>query len=289
MTASIEIPGRIDLQTGHGGLRYAALRCNGAEAHVYLYGAHVLHYQPANQAPVLWQSQLSLFEPGKPIRGGIPLCWPWFGPHPSDSTQPGHGIARLTEWKPGSSKATESATEITLRFPGSPVVDAALELTVILSDTLTVTMTTRNGGSAAIPLSIAMHTYFAVSDIHEVSVTGLENSRYIDMLLPGQPVLTQPGAITFTAQTERRYIGTEQTCTIVDPGLNRRIVIEKAGSRSTVVWNPWIEKAAAMPDFGNEEYLETVCVETANCGPDTLTLAPGATHAMTARIRAEAL
>ena len=289
MTASIEIPGRITIQAGRGGLRYAALRCNGAEAHVYFHGAHVLHYQPAGQAPVLWQSSKSWFEAGKPIRGGIPLCWPWFGAHPSDSTQPAHGIARLTEWLPVSSGATDSATELTLRFLGAPGIPATLELSVVLSDALTVTLTTRNTGSQPMTLSEGLHTYCAISDIRAISVTGLEGGQYVDMMQPDQPVVPQTGAVTFDKQIDRRYIRTTRVCTIIDPGLKRRIVIGKEGSQTTVVWNPWIEKAALMPDFGNEEYPEMVCVEAANCGPDTLQLEPGQTHALTTKIRAEAL
>ncbi len=289
MDQKILIPERVTVKTGKGGLRYFELLCNGAEAHVYLHGAHVLHYKPAGQSPVLWHSQKSYFEANKPIRGGIPVCWPWFGPHPSDTTQPVHGFVRLAEWEPVASSATAKETTLTLRYPDLEKIPAAVELTVVLADSLTVTLTTINTGAAPMPLSEAFHTYFAISDIRNVSVTGLEGDQYIDMMQPGQPVATQTGAITFDRQVERRYIHTPRICAVVDPGMKRRIVIEKQGGQSTVVWNPWIEKAAAMPDYGDDEYPEMVCVETANCGPNTLNLDPGKTHAVTARIRVAAL
>jgi D-hexose-6-phosphate mutarotase len=290
MDQKVLIPERVTVKTGKGGLRYLELRCNGAEAHVYLHGAHVLHYQPAGHAPVLWQSQKSWFEAKKPIRGGIPVCWPWFGPHPSDTNQPVHGFVRLEEWEPVASGATPKATTLTLRYPDSEKVQASAELTVVLTaDSLMLTLTTTNTGTEHMPLSKAFHTYFAISDVRNISVTGLEGDQYIDMMQPGQPVLTQTGAITFDRQVEHRYIHTPRTCDIVDPGMKRRIVIEKQGSQSTVVWNPWIEKAAAMPDYGDDEYPEMVCVETANCGPNTINLAPNQTHAITTHIRVAAM
>ncbi|MEI8206660.1 MAG: D-hexose-6-phosphate mutarotase, partial [Kiritimatiellales bacterium] len=279
MNQEILIPERVTVKTGKGGLRYLELLCNGAETHVYLHGAHVLHYQPVGQAPVLWTSQKSCFEATKPIRGGIPVCWPWFGAHPSDTTQPAHGSARLTEWEPVASGATANATTLTLRCPNSHEVKATAELTVVLADSLTVTLTTTNTGSAPLSFSEALHTYFSISDIRTVSVTGLDGQPYIDAVPDERLIRTQAGPITFTEETDRIYTNTASECTIIDPGMKRRILVSKKGSRSTVVWNPWVAKATRMPDYGNDEYPKMVCVETANCGPDALNLAPDQTHA----------
>jgi len=287
MDKTITVPERITIKTGKGGLRYLDLRCNGAEAHVYLHGAHVLHYQPAGQAPVLWHSKESLFEANKPIRGGIPVCWPWFGAHATDTTLPSHGYSRYSEWVPVASSASATATTVTLRFPASQGRSALAELTVVLGSSLEVTLATTNTGSSAMPLSEALHSYFAVSDIRTVSITGLDQEQYVDTLLAGRPILTQEGPVAFEAETDRIYINTTRECVIADPGMHRSIRIGKKGSLSTVVWNPWIAKAARMPDFGDNEYPEMVCVETANCGPNALSLAPGQTHAMTTRIDVE--
>ena len=284
---TITIPERITLKTGHGGLSYFELRCSGAEAHVYLHGAHVLHYQPAGQAPVLWQSRKSFFEPGKPIRGGIPVCWPWFGAHPESGGRPIHGLARITGWTPTASSATADATSLTLQMPALPGIQAAAELTVVLADDLQVSLTTTNAGSEPLTLSEALHSYFAVCDIRNVSVHGLEGEQYIDTLPASLPVLTQRGPITFTEETDRIYINTSRECSIHDPAMKRRIRISKSGSQSTVVWNPWIDKSIRMPDFGDNEYTEMVCIETANCGPNTLSLPPGGRHTITTRIRSD--
>jgi len=284
MDKKIAIPGRITLKTGKGGLRYLELRGDGAEAHVYLHGAHVLHYQPAGQAPVLWHSKESMFEANKPIRGGIPVCWPWFGPHPSDTARPAHGVARLAVWEPTASSASSTATTVTLRCPAAQDISAIAELKVVLDTALEVTLATTNTGACPLPLGEALHSYFAVSDIRHASVTGLDKEQYIDTLQVGRPILTQAGPVAFPAETDRIYINSTCECVVEDPGMHRRIRISKKGSLSTVVWNPWIAKAARMSDFGDNEYPEMVCVETANCGPNTIDLAAGQTHAMTTRI-----
>jgi D-hexose-6-phosphate mutarotase len=288
MDNNIAIPERVTIKTGNGGLRYLDLRFNGAEAHVYLHGAHVLHYQPAGQQPVLWHSKESYFEANKPIRGGIPVCWPWFGAHASDATRPMHGFARLAEWTPVESGATATATTVTLRLPASQGVNAIAELTVILDTSLAVTLTSINTGDAAIPLSEALHSYFAVRDIRSASVTGLAGQPYIDKLPAERPILTQTGPVTFTAETDRVYTDSSLECVIIDPVMRRRIRISKQNSLSTVIWNPWITKAARMPDFGDNEYTEMLCVETANCDINAFTLPAGKTHAMTTRISVDA-
>lgn len=286
---TMTIPERITYKTGHGGLRYLELRCNGAEAHVYLHGAHVLHYQPSGQAPVLWSSRKSFFEPGKPIRGGIPVCWPWFGAHPLDTTRPMHGLARISGWTPTASSATAESTSLTLQLSAPQGIPAVADLTVDLGVDLQVTLTTTNTGNEVMPLSEALHSYFAVSDIRSISVTGLDGETYIDTVPTTRPVLTQTGPITFTQETDRVYVNTSRECTIHDLKMQRRIRISKTGSLSTVVWNPWIEKSVRMTDYGDNEYPEMVCIETANSGPNTLYLAPGERHTMTTRIRAEAM
>jgi D-hexose-6-phosphate mutarotase len=281
------IQDRIALKNGHGNMPYLELCFNGAEVHLYLHGAHILHYQPAGQPPVLWQSKSSLFEPGKPIRGGIPVCWPWFGAHPNDAQKPLHGIARLTEWQPVYSSATSEATTVTLKLPASAYPDASLQLTVKLSDCLSVTLTTLNNRDTDLNFTEALHSYFAIEDIHAVTVIGLEGQRYIDKLASDKSLQTQDGPISFSEETDRIYINTPQVCTLVDKSLKRRILICKENSLSTVVWNPWIDKSARMPDFGDREYLEMVCAETANCGPNAVLLKAGETHAMRLQISAQ--
>ncbi len=277
----IHIPDRVSLKNGYGGLPYFELLWNGAEAHVYLHGAHILHYQPAGQRPVLWKSEKSWFEPGKPIRGGIPVCWPWFGPHPYDPGQPSHGFVRLTEWEPLSASATQEVTTLTLEFPSSLSPQGiTLQLKAELNDKLSVSLTTYNNSGSDFSFSEALHSYFLIHDIHEVTVSGLGGQHYIDSLSGGLPPVMQNGPISFSAETDRIYINTAHTCHIVDEVFKRRIQIQKINSLSTVVWNPWTEKSIRMPDFGDSEFLKMLCVETANCGPDTVTLISGEAHEM---------
>ena len=134
-----------------------------------------------------------------------------------------------------------------------------------------------------------MHTYFAVSDIHQCSVTGLEDARY-DSTVEGVTQKSQgEKPLQFTAETDRLYLNTPATCVIHDPGWQRRIVVAKSGSDSTVVWNPWIAKAKAMPDFGDDEWPGMLCIETVNARSNAVTLAPGQTHAMRATLHVEPL
>ena len=285
ISKEIHIPDRIGLKSGLGGLPYFELHWNGAEAHLYLHGAHVLHYQPAGQQPVLWQSEASWFEPGKPIRGGIPVCWPWFGTHPTEPDQPSHGFVRLTEWEPISTSATEESTIATLQFPasGSPQ-GISLQLRVELSEQLSVSLITANNSGADFKFSEALHSYFSIRDIRSVIILGLEDQRYLDSLYRGSSPQQQSGPISFSAETDRIYIDTPHTCTIVDEVFKRSIHIQKENSLSTVVWNPWIDKSIRMPDFGDREFMNMLCLETANCGPDAVTLSSGETHTMRLQI-----
>ncbi len=281
------ISDRITLKKGCGDLRYLELLFNGAEAHIYLHGAHVLHYQPAGQRPVLWQSEKSLFEPGKPIRGGIPVCWPWFGPHPNDPEQPAHGFVRLTEWELVSTSATAEATIVTLQFPDASCPQGiSLQLTVELSDRLSVSLATTNNSKTDFKFSEALHSYFSIQDIHRVIVSGLEGQQYIDKLSTISSPQQQNGSISFSAETDRVYINTPHTCILVDEVFKRNILIEKENSLSTVVWNPWIDKSIRMPDFGELEYQNMVCVETTNSGPNAVILGSDETHRIQLHISA---
>jgi len=285
ISKEILIPDRISLKSGHGALPYFELHWNGAEAHLYLHGAHVLHYQPAGQQAVLWQSEASWFEPGKPIRGGIPVCWPWFGAHPTEPDQPYHGFVRVREWEPVSTSATEESTIATLQFPASGCPQGiSLQLRVELNDQLSVSLITANKSGADFKFSEALHSYFSIRDIRSVFILGLEDQGYLDSLYRGSSPQKQSGPVSFSAETDRIYIDTPNTCTIVDEVFKRSIHIQKVNSLSTVVWNPWIDKSIRMPDFGDREFMNMLCLETANCGPDAVTLASGETHTMCLQI-----
>jgi glucose-6-phosphate 1-epimerase len=263
-------------------LEIASPVCTGS---IYLMGAHVTEWTPAGAEPIIFLSGKSFFQKGKAIRGGIPLCFPWFGPRKDHPESPMHGFARRAEW---------SLAEVTERADGAIVARLTLpteeptraewdasfsaEVEVLFGDTLEVSLKIANTGSTPIAYEDALHTYFHVGNIHSVTVSGLEQSAYTDKVAGG--ILTNPSGepIRFTGETDRVYHETTDTCSIHDPEKGRIIVIAKVGSRSTVVWNPWIAKAAAMTDFGDDEWTGMVCVETANTGEAAVQLAPGASH-----------
>lgn len=260
-------------------------------ARIALQGAHVMTWQPKSQKPVIWLSQAAKFAPGKSIRGGVPICWPWFGPHATESGYPGHGFARTIPWL---LLEAHRLPDRRVRLVFEPQLDetcraqwphaSTVRFTVTLGQELVVSLATTNTGSTSFTLGQALHTYFAVGDVHRVEIAGLEGCRYIDKVDGGKRK-KQQGRVTIVGEVDRIYLDTAGCCGIIDPAWKRTILITSTGSRSTVVWNPGKEKAARMGDFGRQGEDRMVCVETANAAADAITLAPGETHRMTAQYR----
>ncbi len=270
--------------SGPGGLPQIHINNQHAMATIALQGAHVMTYQPRDQQPVLWLSEHGKFAPGKSIRGGVPICWPWFGPHASAAAYPGHGFARTVMWEVAAVHSTdEGATRLEFRLPVASkniqqwphLSEVALHVTV--GARLEMTLITRNTGDQTFVLGDALHTYFMVSDIRRIAIQGLAACPYIDKV-DGSKHKIQTGDVTIDGETDRIYLDSTEDCVIHDPGYGRRIRIAKRNSRSTIVWNPWIEKAEKMGDLGPDGYLHMVCVESANADADVVTLAPGKEH-----------
>jgi glucose-6-phosphate 1-epimerase len=279
------------LEKGPGGLDRLALQAAEGEALVYLQGAQVAHFQPKDAKPVLWMSAASRFERGKPLRGGVPICFPWFGPKAGSPEAPMHGYARILPWTveavtretDGSLRAVlELTSEAAARggFPGG----LSLSLAVTVARSLRMELTVRNVGRAAATFEEALHSYLAVSDVRQARIRGLEGVGYVDKTagMARKPGESEPIAIS--GETDRVYAGATETVTVEDPGWRRRVVVGKRGSATTVVWNPWAARAKAMPDFGDDEWTGMVCVETANALDHAIHVAPGGSHAMTATI-----
>lgn len=270
--------------SGVNGLERMVVNSPEAVGEVYLQGAHVTSWAPSGLKPVLWMSRHSVFETGRPIRGGIPICFPWFGPHPSDTTKPAHGSARIVRWTPVVSQWQPSGNaQVVLQATIAPF---ELRLEVNMGKVLDVRLQTTlpSAASAAVTFEQALHTYFSVTDVRNITIRGLESREYIDKMLQARrcPASGQP--IRFHQETDRVYVNTRDTVTIDDSGDGRQIIIEKSGSDSTVVWNPWIDKSRRMPDFGDGEWPQMVCVETANVAENRIRLVPGQSHLMTLRI-----
>ncbi len=265
-----------------------------ATASISLQGAHLMNWALKGGEPVIWMSQEASFKAGKSIRGGIPVCWPWFGGHSTDSSKPAHGFARTALWEVIQTEALkEGATLIAFRLiqndanhDGWPY-SSELEIHFIVGESLRVDLVTRNTGETVITIGDALHTYFSVSDVRNITINGLDGCPYLDKVDGSEQKKHQVGAVKFDQETDRIYLESTEDCVIDDPGLKRRIRISKLNSESTIVWNPWIEKSEQMGDMGQDGYLKMVCVESANAADDVVHLAPGDKHHLWVRYSVE--
>lgn len=294
LNATFARPGAVSFVASKLGGIAAQLVTPEGVAEVALHGAHVLSFVPRGGAPVLWMSPEARIAKGEGIRGGIPVCWPWFAAHASDATKPDHGFVRKALWQVVRTTAGDGAAGIELTFPAMSAYAslwphaAALSLVVTLSDRLSVTLETVNTGDTAFELTQALHSYFAVKAIDDVEVLGLDGVEYLDKL-EAYARKTQQASITFAGEVDRIYEDTTGDVVIRDKCNARAIRVAKDGSRSTVVWNPWIEKSARLSHMPAECYRGMVCVETTNAGGDVVTLEPRATHRLTTILSTEPL
>jgi glucose-6-phosphate 1-epimerase len=255
-------------------------------------GAHVTRWAPAGAEPVLYLSSTVRLERGVAIRGGVPVCWPWFGPGRSPGMTPAHGFVRTAAWElVGRDDADDAVTfthRITSDTAGSPHWPHAyaVELRSRFGRTLEIQLTSTNTGDVPVDLEEALHAYLAVGDIGDVSVEGLDGTTFLDKVSDTQR--RQSGDLTFTGETDAVF-RTSEPVTVVDRALGRRLVVTTDGARNVVVWNPWEEKAAAVPDIGPGEWRRFVCVEGANVFESAVGLEPGESRTMTYSIEVEEL
>lgn len=289
------LSGQIVFKGHPGGLVTAELGNAQGAAAIALQGGHLMSWTPRGGRPVIWLSPAAVPAPGKSLRGGVPVCWPWFGPHAAQPAFPAHGFARTQPWEAAAAESlANGATRLALRLAPSDTTHAQwsfpsrLEIEFTLGAELTIELVTRNTGAAPFTIGEALHTYFAVSDVRNIAIQGLDGCSYLDKVDGGKRK-RQSGAVGFSAETDRVYLDTTADCLIDDPDWRRRIRIAKRGSRSTVVWNPWRDKAAKMGDLGEEGYLHMVCVESANAADNLVTVAPGGEHRLAVSYGVEAL
>lgn len=306
------IPGILSFAPASGGLIAAHVTSPAAEATIYLQGAHVTHWKPAGQTPAIFLSQRAEFVHGEPIRGGVPIIFPWFAERHDGKTGPQHGFARISNWDVAF--AGMSGDDLHLAFTLAPdelsrslgFDHFRLGYRVTVGRTLTLEMGVQNDsgnggargggpaqatapadqitGGAPLVFEQALHTYYEVADVHQVSIDGLAGVTYIDKVDGFKRKVQPAGALKFEGKTDRPYLNTTSTCILHDPAGKRRITVAKSGSNSTVIWNPWKEATAAMHDMEPDAWLHMAAIETANVADNTITLAPGATHTMRADI-----
>jgi glucose-6-phosphate 1-epimerase len=287
------IPAELTFKEGPGGLTVADISNPHGRASIALQGAQVLSWAPHGEAAVVWLSKAARFAPGTSLRGGIPVCWPWFGPHPTELSFPNHGFARTAPWAPVETKRLDDgATYLRFRLIRSEATDAfwphpaRLEMEITVGRALELRLTTRNSGPAPVTIGDALHAYLEVSDVRKIAIQGLDGRPYIDKADGGRRK-RQSGPVTINAETDRIYLDSAAECVVEDPGYRRCIRIAKGGSRSTVVWNPWADKASRPGDFEPEGYLGMVCVESANAADDMVTIPPSTEHHLWARYQVE--
>lgn len=282
------LPASVTVAEGHGGLLALTVETPRCTGEVYLHGAHVTAWQPKGQDPVIWMSEASVFAEDQPIRGGVPVCAPWFGAGRDGDKAPAHGWFRLVPWQVVAAEEVDGTVRLTFHLDGAvaghPGITA--DYVVGFGDELALELTVTSAESLV--LEEAFHTYLAVGDIARVSIEGLEGCTYVDKAPGGVADNTQDGSVTFTGETDRVYAHTG-IARVVDPVKARTISLTKAGSTETVVWNPWVAKSAAMGDFGDDEWPGMMCLEAVNALSGAVGIPAGGSHTMRATYRVAAL
>ena len=280
----VQLPAGIRLIQNQHGRDFLQIDHPAVGARIAMEGAHITHCQPTGQGPLLWMSSDEPERPGKTIRGGIPLCWPWFS---NTRAGPAHGIARISPWQ--LTAVSSDADQVSVRMSlAEALISQALpgekwqlDVEFVLGSDLMVTLITRNTGEESQALSQALHSYLPVSGIDQVMVQGLESCTYLDRLTGHLQI--QQGPVRFTAETDRIYFNHSGEVRLIDA--NKQVIsVHREGSDSVVVWNPWIDKSLRLSHFASDDYQHMLCIEAANAGPDARILEPGETHRLSSRI-----
>lgn len=276
-----------------GELLIATLSNTFGVARVALQGAQVLDWHPTGSVfPVIWTSGAAVYQQGKGVRGGVPVCWPWFGA--GEAGKPAHGFVRTKLWQVTGSSSTEAGVSITLSTQDDDATRAlwphafTLSLTVMLGEDMRIALTTHNTGDAPLTLTEALHTYFGVGDVDQVSVAGLDGVHYLDKVRDMSQHVQQ-GDVAIVGEVDRVYVNTTAETQIVDQALSRRIVIAKENSSSTVVWNPGVEKEAGFADMAKGDHRLMLCVESGTAGGDSVNVPAGEQHQLRVRYAVTAL
>ena len=269
----------VDIEHG-----FTYIEINNASAHATIstYSGQVLSYRPKSQKDdLLFVSDKAYYAEGKAIKGGIPVCWPWFGADPDDLGRPAHGFVRNRQWEVAATESLDDgSTRVVMELTDTDDTREIwphpfrLGIEITVGDTLKVALVTRNTGDASMSISQALHTYFNVGDITKVQVLGLDGTEYLDKL-EHFARKTQAGPVIIDGEVDRIYTGVSGDLVINDDSLARRIRIASSGCSTAVVWNPWLDIARSMGDLGDDDYLRMLCVETANAGPETVEIAAG--------------
>ena len=292
VTAKPEALGRVTFLDGQGELPMLEISTAWSTAEIYLHGAHVTQFRKKDEPPLLFVSQCSRFNEGQPIRGGIPVVFPWFGPREGLGQ---HGFARVKIWDLKEfAPAPDGSVSVRFRLPDCPEASAFPPFTADYSVTVNQSLTlqlvvTNQSKDAEFTFENCLHSYFEVGDVTAISIHGLNGLSYLDTVAGCVEKTEASNSLRIASEVDRLYLNATGTVEILDPRLGRKIRVEKQGSASTVVWNPWIAKARRMPDFGDQEYARMICVESGNVASNSISLLPGGSSTLTVKLSSETL
>jgi glucose-6-phosphate 1-epimerase len=283
------IPDVAKVVAGNGGLTKVCITSAAATGEIYLQGAHVTSWQPRGAEEVLFVSAKSRWENGRAIRGGVPICFPWFANKANDPKAPAHGFVRTTAWQLESIAQVGDAVTVTMFTESNDntrkwwPADFRLVYRATFGSELSLELVVRNTGSAPLQFEEALHTYFRVGQVEKALLQGLDAVHYVDKTDSNRKK-TQLGPIMIGSETDRVYLNTKTAIALEDHILRRGIAVAKEDSFTTVVWNPWVEKAKAMSDFSDVEWKQMICIEVSNVADFAVVLAPGQQHRMKATV-----
>lgn len=280
MSQTAQLPDTVDLVDGPSG-PVLQIDHDRATGEIHLHGAHVTAWDPGRTGNRLWLSRESEFGPGTAIRGGVPICFPWFAKGPGD-WDPQHGFARRLPWRLHQSTEDDHGVTVVLRLASADIADDTpgrdwwpyaftAQFAVTFGDVLTLGLTVANCSNRPMPVGGALHTYLAIPDITRLSIRGLDEVSYLDKVGGGEVV--QHGPVTFDGETDRIYAS--GGVVVLSDGDTSLGAVRNTGVRHTVVWNPGPAKAAALPDFPDDGWQQMVCVEAAIPVGSEVTVAPG--------------
>lgn len=257
---------------------------NHGRAILTTYGATLLSYIPVGGEEVLWVSETAVYDGSKPVRGGIPVCWPWFGAHPTDPSKGAHGFARHQVWEVEAIQSVDGdATQVILSLSANDTTRALwpynfkLTLSVTLGEKLLLELTSHNLSDEEWTISEALHTYFRVGEAEGIVIRGMEGKHYLDKNRDFAE-FTQSDILSLNPPMDCVYIDHSGSVAIEDG--KREIEVRKRNSATTIVWNPGPEGVKAVTDFPVEQYHHMVCVEAGNALKNSYKLAAGEKHSL---------
>ena len=286
LNKQFSIPGMAQIIAGNGDFPKILIQTKTATAEIYLYGAQITSWKPAGADEVLFVSDRSYWEAGRAIRGGIPVCFPWFRAKADDPHAPSHGFVRTKEWQVES--ITEDGRDSVCVYLSAASDESArrwwpfdfrLEYRITVGNFLRLELLMKNAGQSTLQFEEALHTYFKVGDAEYAKVRGLDGITYLDNR-DGNIEKRQSGDLHLSKQTDNAYKNAITAVEIIDPILNRTLKTEKQGSSSTIVWNPWRDGASSMADLGSDEWRGMLCAEGGNILTSAVSLEPGKDHEM---------